>query len=83
MASWPARSREAAHLKPLHLVFAAPLLAFLLLFVLHRRRFTARIERVNAWLRRWLPRIVKYGSVTVGGALAAYAGAALSAPHLR
>lgn len=61
-----------------NLVFAAPLLAFLGLFVLFRERFTGRLHRVNAWLRRWVPRIVKYGSVAFGGALAVYAAAALT-----
>ncbi len=61
-----------------NLVFAAPLLAFLGLFVLFRERFTGRLHAVNAWLRRWVPRVVKYGSVGFGGALAAYAAAALT-----
>lgn len=61
-----------------NLVFAAPLFAFLALAVVYRKRFTSQLEAVNAWVRRWTPRIVKYGAIAAGAGLAAYATLALA-----
>lgn len=60
-----------------NLVFAAPLFAFLALAVVYRGRFTSQLDRVNRWVLRWTPRIVKYGSIALGGGLVTFAGAAL------
>lgn len=62
-----------------NLVFALPLLAFLLLLIRYRQRFTAQLERIGRALRTWTPRAVKYGSLAFGAGLSTYAGLALAA----
>jgi cytochrome c biogenesis protein CcdA len=52
-----------------NLVFALPLFGFLGGFVLVRDRFTAQIERINAWVRVWAPRITRYGALILGAGL--------------
>jgi cytochrome c biogenesis protein CcdA len=49
-----------------NLVFAAPLVLFLLLFVQLRERFTAQIARISAAVHLWTLRIFKYGSLAAG-----------------
>jgi cytochrome c biogenesis protein CcdA len=49
-----------------NLIFALPLFAFLGLFVRFRQRFTAQLDRISAWMRVWMPRIVKYAALIVG-----------------
>lgn len=53
-----------------NLVFALPLLGFLMLFLIFRQRFAGKLERVGQAVQRWTPRIVKYGSVGFGAVLA-------------
>jgi len=53
-----------------NLVFAAPLLGFLLLFLALRARAAAPLARISAITQRWVPRAVKYGSIAFGAALA-------------
>jgi cytochrome c biogenesis protein CcdA len=56
-------------------VFALPLLIFVGLFVKLRGRFTAQLERISEWVRRWTPRIIKYGALIFGVVLVLNAGA--------
>lgn len=53
-----------------NLIFAIPLIAFLFLFIRYRQRFTTQLERINAWMRMWTPRIVKGTMLLVGFGLA-------------
>jgi cytochrome c biogenesis protein CcdA len=50
-------------------VFALPLFAFLYAFMRLQNRFLAQVERINAWMRVWMPRIIKYSSIAFGGLL--------------
>jgi cytochrome c biogenesis protein CcdA len=49
-----------------NLVFALPLFAFLLGFVLYRERFNTQIAAINRWVQVWTPRLIKYGSLVLG-----------------
>lgn len=51
-------------------VFALPLLGFLGVFFVYRKRFSSQLERITQAVQRWTPRIVKYGSVAFGAVLA-------------
>lgn len=63
-----------------NLVFALPLMAFLVLLIRYRQRFTAQLERIGLAIRTWAPRVVKYGSLAFGAGLAGYAGLSLLVP---
>ena len=52
-----------------NLVFALPLVGFLLLFVVYRQRFAEQLERISREVQVWTPRVVKYGSVAFGAVL--------------
>ncbi len=58
-------------------VFALPLIAFLAALLVHRQRFTAQIARVREATVRWIPAILRWGSVVVGVALTAWGTAGL------
>lgn len=60
-----------------NVIFAVPLLAFLLLLVLFRQRFAAQLARVSQAVQVWTPRVVKYGALLFGAGLALNAAAAL------
>lgn len=49
-----------------NVVFALPLFAFLGGFLLLKDRFTQQIESINAFIARWMPRLIKYGSLLLG-----------------
>lgn len=51
-------------------VFALPLFTFLVLLIFFRQRFAAQIGRVTRAVQVWTPRVVKYGSLALGGFLA-------------
>jgi cytochrome c biogenesis protein CcdA len=51
-------------------VFSLPLFGFMAVFLVNRERFSGVIARVNAWLTRWMPRLIKYGSILLGAGLA-------------
>ncbi|MCU0511403.1 MAG: GAP family protein [Anaerolineae bacterium] len=50
-------------------VFSLPLFAFLGLMLALRERFADRLERINAWINHYLPRLLKYGSIALGAGL--------------
>lgn len=52
-----------------NLVFALPLVGFLLLFMVYRQRSAEQLERLSRKVRVWTPRVVKYGSVAFGAVL--------------
>ncbi|MDZ4765521.1 MAG: GAP family protein [Chloroflexota bacterium] len=62
-----------------NLVFALPLFGFLLAFLAVRDRFATWITRANDWIARWMPRLIKYGSLAFGALLSVNAGAYLVA----
>ncbi len=56
-----------------NLVFALPLFAFLMGYILLRERFTAQVDTINQAVRIWVPRMMKYLSLLVGIGLSLYA----------
>lgn len=53
-----------------NVIFSAPLFGFLALLVVLRQRLAATLDRINAAITRWTPRVVKYGSIGLGLLLA-------------
>jgi cytochrome c biogenesis protein CcdA len=49
-----------------NIVFCLPLLAFLWLFMANRARFEVYIERFQAWMSRWMPRLIKIICLVIG-----------------
>jgi cytochrome c biogenesis protein CcdA len=47
-------------------IFAVPLFGFLAAFLAYRSRFTAQIEKINAVIAKWTPRIIKWASIAFG-----------------
>ena len=64
-----------------NVIFSLPLWAFLAFFLRYRQRFAAQLQRITTFITRWMPRLVKYGSIVFGALLlldaAAYLIAAL------
>lgn len=57
-----------------NLVFALPLLAFLVLLVVLGKRFTSQLDRINQGISVWMPRVLKYAAIIFGVALTIDAG---------
>jgi cytochrome c biogenesis protein CcdA len=57
--------------------FSLPLFGFLVAFLMMQQRFTFAIERINRWIQKWTPRIIKYTSIAFGAVLVLNAGAFL------
>jgi cytochrome c biogenesis protein CcdA len=53
-----------------NVVFSAPLLGFVVLFIVFRQRFAAQLGRISEAIQRWTPRVIKYGSMLFGAVLA-------------
>jgi hypothetical protein len=53
------------------------LFGFLLAFLAMQRRFTSAIEKINRFIQKWTPRIIKFASIAFGGILVLNAGAFL------
>jgi hypothetical protein len=51
-------------------VFSLPLFGFMVIFLVNRERFSGVIARVNAWLTRWMPRLIRYALMILGAVLA-------------
>jgi cytochrome c biogenesis protein CcdA len=49
-----------------NMFFSLPLFAFLGGFLLLKDRFMQQINVINAWIRVWTPRILKYGALILG-----------------
>jgi cytochrome c biogenesis protein CcdA len=49
-----------------NLIFSLPLFIFLGLALHYRERFATQLERINLWMKRWIPRILKYGTLIFG-----------------
>lgn len=49
-----------------NLVFSLPLFAFVAVFVGFRARFGGLLTRVNVFIAKWLPRLIKYVAIGVG-----------------
>jgi hypothetical protein len=47
-------------------VFALPLFGFLGAFLALRQRFKAQVAAINAWMQRWMPRLLKGFSLVLG-----------------
>lgn len=53
-----------------NMVFSAPLLAFVALFIIYRQRFAMQLNRITQVIQKWTPRVIKYGSLVFGAVLA-------------
>lgn len=53
-----------------NVVFGAPLLAFVALFIIYRQRFAAQLNRITQVIQQWMPKVVKYGALLFGGVMA-------------
>lgn len=58
-----------------NVIFSLPLFAFLGLFLLYRQHFAVYIERINTWMQKWVPRLVKIFSIGIGAVLSFKAAA--------
>lgn len=52
-----------------NVIFSLPLFGFLGLFLTYRQRFAGMIERVNIWMQKWVPRLLKFFMIGLGGVL--------------
>ncbi|HEX2905553.1 MAG TPA: GAP family protein [Phototrophicaceae bacterium] len=53
-----------------NLIFSLPLVGFVLLFVVYGQQFSKHLDRIGQVVRSWTPRLIKYLSIGLGGALA-------------
>lgn len=60
-----------------NLVFSAPLLAFVALFIIYRQRFAQQLNRMTQVIQQWTPRVIKYGALLFGAVLTVDAVVAL------
>lgn len=49
-----------------NLAFVVPLLAFVAAHRVYRARFDVLSERIESWMRKWGPRVLRYGSIAFG-----------------
>lgn len=58
--------------------FSLPLFGFLVAFLALQQRFTVAIEKINRFIQKWTPRLIKYASIAFGAVLVLNAGAFLA-----
>jgi cytochrome c biogenesis protein CcdA len=61
--SWPENMMALAIY---NLIFVLPLFGFLGAFLALEQRFTAQVAAINAWVQRWMPRLLKGLSLAAG-----------------
>jgi len=49
-----------------NLVFVVPLLMFVAVHRIYRDRFDVLSDRIDGWMRKWGPRVLRYGSIAFG-----------------
>ncbi len=52
-----------------NLVFVVPLLAFVAVHPVYRARSNVLNDRIDGWMHKWGPRVLRFGSIAFGGLL--------------